>query len=200
MTIKCLLFTNLFPVFVLKIGDPPVKVVCLYIWTVSKQITLLPWPSEQTVWRQKEQLSNLKHNVKKRKWISVPIHSENKKAKNNLEPWGSTFSVWEGYILPPEQQPKIIKLVAGSILCWKKWTITGHQGGNDGFNEALWTENLVFCCSYHFAGGSPFIFSLFTKVDEFKEKKKSPGGTAGSCKTLINCSIACLSHTLKTLW
>lgn len=49
MTIKYLLLTNLFPVFVLKIGNPSGKDVCLCIWTVSKQTTVSPLPSEQII-------------------------------------------------------------------------------------------------------------------------------------------------------
>lgn len=40
---------NLFPVFVLKIGNSSGKYVCLCIWTMSKQTTIFPLPSEKII-------------------------------------------------------------------------------------------------------------------------------------------------------
>ena len=120
--------------------------------------------------------------------------NKSEKIEYNLESWCSTSTVWETYtFFLPKLQLKIIEhdINIGGILCWKKWTIMGLQGVSGRCNGAIWLENFQSRC-YSCAGTSPFIFSLVSKVEKFREIKANwrdclpPGKFNKLCTSLLN--------------
>ena len=108
--------------------------------------------------------------LRKRKWMSLPIHSENEKMENNL-----MFNIQcLGNIdfFRQSCNSRLLSMTSTLVVFFAErnepsWAFKGVSGR---CNVAIWLENFQSHC-YSCAGTFPFIFSLIDKVEKFREIK-----------------------------